>query len=83
MTVVRMLQLEFPFQIQAPCYFFLGAADQRVDKGQGLKLYKHLLARGVDAKCNMYDDNHSLSKIENGSDVLVTAVKWFDAYTRK
>lgn len=70
-------------QIIAPCFFFLGTKDLRVDKGQGLRLYKHLLGRGVDAKCNMYEDNHSLSIVKHESDTFVASVEWFEKYIQR
>ncbi|XP_028966425.1 acylamino-acid-releasing enzyme [Galendromus occidentalis] len=67
-------------KITAPCFFFLGLKDQRVDKGQGIQLFKHLRARGVDTKCKMYDDNHSLSKVKHESDAYISSVEWFERY---
>lgn len=69
-------------KITAPCHFFLGTGDLRVDKGQGLKLYKHLKGRGVPAKCNMYEDNHSISKIPHDGDLEVNTMLWFDQHVK-
>ena len=70
----------FRLQIVAPCAFFLGTKDLRVDKGHGIKLYKVLKARGVDTMCNMYDDNHSLSTVKHESDTFIASVEWFEKY---
>ncbi|OQR72988.1 acylamino-acid-releasing enzyme-like [Tropilaelaps mercedesae] len=69
-------------KIKTPCFFFLGSVDKRVDKGQGLKLYKHLQGRGVKTRCNMYNDNHSLSTVGHDGDEFVNSVLWFDRFTR-
>lgn len=69
----------FP-QITTPCFFFLGTEDKRVDKGQGLKLYKHLRSRGIECRCNMYNDNHGLLAIENSGDMSINSVLWFDRF---
>lgn len=68
------------WQIVTPTFLLLGSKDKRVDMNQGMKLYKHLKARGVPTRCNVYDDGHALQKPAHDADCFVNTVLWFKKY---
>ncbi|OQR72989.1 acylamino-acid-releasing enzyme-like [Tropilaelaps mercedesae] len=68
----------FPdLQIKAPCCFVLGTGDHRVDKSPGLRLCKHLKARGVEVHYDIVMDNHQMSAELHRADVLIRTLRWF------
>ena len=62
--------------VKVPTLMMLGKRDRRVPMTQGLKYYLILKAKGVKTQCHIYDDNHSLAKVEVDSDSFVNICLW-------
>lgn len=59
-----------------PTLMLLGDKDLRVPMSQGLRWYQILKAKGVDAKCKVYSDKHSLDIPEVAADAFITSAIW-------
>ncbi|CAG2111233.1 unnamed protein product, partial [Medioppia subpectinata] len=62
--------------VKVPTLITLGKRDRRVPWTQGLKYYRILKARGVKTRCHVYDDNHSLQKVDVDGDCFVNICLW-------
>ncbi len=59
--------------VKVPTLMMLGKRDRRVPMTQGLNYYRILKAKGVKTECYVYDDNHSLSKVDVDGDSFVNS----------
>lgn len=66
--------------VETPVLMLLGAKDRRVPHSQGMLYVKMLRARGAECTTYVYDDNHSLSKVDVEGDALVRTVEWLRAH---
>ncbi|XP_054156469.1 acylamino-acid-releasing enzyme-like [Oppia nitens] len=62
--------------VRAPTLLLLGRRDRRVPYTQGMRWYQLLRARGVTTRCHLYDDCHSLGKVDVDSDVFIHTAVW-------
>ncbi|RWS16723.1 acylamino-acid-releasing enzyme-like isoform X1, partial [Dinothrombium tinctorium] len=69
--------------VKTPTFLLLGKNDKRVPMSQGIKYLRALKARGVDVKCNVYDDNHGLEKVQTESDSVVNVACFILEYLNK
>lgn len=70
-------------KIKAPVFLMIGKVDLRVPPSQGYALYRKLKALGKKVKMNVYDDDHSLSKIPVNSDVMVNTAIFFQEASKE
>ncbi|GLV34314.1 uncharacterized protein CBL_00242 [Carabus blaptoides fortunei] len=81
LTMRKASPIQYAHKIKAATYFMLGSKDLRVPCSQGLELYYRLIANGVYAKCNMYEDNHTLSAVPNEMDHIINSTAWLLGHT--
>lgn len=72
--------MKFIKNVRVPTMVMLGSNDERVPPSQGMKFYKALTAQGVTTQMYMYEDNHSLSKVDVEADMFVNTVLWFKKF---
>ena len=63
-------------EAKVPTLMMLGSEDRRVKMFQGERWVELLKMRGVETKCKIYEDRHSLAKPEVHADASITAMVW-------
>lgn len=66
-----------------PTMLFLGTQDRRVKMTEGLSWLHLLQSYGVEVKCKVYDDKHSLDKPESQADGFVSSVIFMAEHVHK
>ena len=64
-------------KVKTPVLMGLGTKDKRVPMCQGLAYYHGLKARGINTKCLVYEDNHSIGKTSFDLDLTMNCLLWF------
>ena len=66
--------------VKVPTLLMLGKEDLRVPYSQGLLYHRLLKARGIETRCFIYDDVHSLYKINVEFDCFLNMVKFMEKF---
>ncbi|XP_017487322.1 PREDICTED: acylamino-acid-releasing enzyme-like [Rhagoletis zephyria] len=67
-------------KVKVPTLLLLGKEDLRVPYSQGLLYHRILKARGVETRCLIYDDVHSLAKIDVEYDCFLNMAKFMEKF---
>lgn len=67
-------------KVQAPVLLMIGSKDLRVPPSQGHEYYRNLKALGKKVEMNLYEDNHSLSKVAVHANAMVNVALFFDEH---
>lgn len=62
--------------VKTPTLLLLGSKDLRVPMQQGLLYHRLLLARGIESRCLVYEDDHALSKIDVDLDCFLNEMSF-------
>ncbi|KAI2809462.1 hypothetical protein BLOT_000611 [Blomia tropicalis] len=66
--------------VKVPTLLLLGKEDLRVPHSQGLIYHKLLKAKGIETRCFIYDDCHSLQKINVDFDCFINMAKFIEKF---
>jgi acylaminoacyl-peptidase len=66
-------------KVKAPVFLNIGKLDLRVPPSQGFEFYHSLKALGKKVEMNVYEDNHSLSKVPVNVNVLINTAIFFNS----
>ncbi|CAG9830078.1 unnamed protein product [Diabrotica balteata] len=67
-------------KVKAPTLLQIGSKDLRVPPQQGIEYYLRLQANGVNARMNLYEDNHPLGSVPNEFDNLINSMIWIEKH---